>query len=286
VSGDCSSYQACLWGRREVFSCAPGLHFNKETRICDWPSRANCTDDDGEKEITTQMSEATTKAPARPPISPTKPVTEQTPVTSTTTGRPASTLPPAIVDPDKVSPLSGYYKVVCYFTNWAWYRRGIGRYLPEHIDHTLCTHVVYGFAVLDYSELVIRAHDSWADYDNRFYERVVAYKKRGLKVLLALGGWNDSAGDKYSRLVNSAASRKKFIDHAVRFIEKYDFDGLDLDWEYPVCWQVRRSLSRIYFSMNYRTIFNRLFSFDCWHRWTATRARSRTRRASLLCCAS
>lgn len=138
-----------------------------------------------------------------------------------------------------MSPLSGDFKVVCYFTNWSWYRRGIGRYLPEHIDHTLCTHIVYGFAVLDYSELVIKAHDSWADYDNRFYERVVAYKKRGLKVLLALGGWNDSAGDKYSRLVHSSSARSKFIDHAIQFIEKYGFDGLDLDWEYPVCWQVR-----------------------------------------------
>jgi len=240
VPGDCKSYQACFWGRQEVFSCAPGLHFNKETRICDWPSRAKCTDDDGDQEITTQTI-TTTKAPARPTVSHkptvTQPVftTAQTPVTS----RPTTTLPSAIVDPDKTSPLSGYYKIVCYFTNWAWYRRGIGRYLPEHIDHTLCTHIVYGFAVLDYSELVIKAHDSWADFDNRFYERVVAYKKRGLKVLLALGGWNDSAGDKYSRLVNNPTARRKFIDHALQFISKYDFDGLDLDWEYPVCWQVK-----------------------------------------------
>lgn len=75
-----------------------------------------------------------------------------------------------------------------------------------------------------------------------FYERVVAYKKRGVKVSLALGGWNDSAGDKYSRLVNNPAARRRFIEHALQFIEKYGFDGLDLDWEYPVCWQV--SLTR------------------------------------------
>lgn len=42
---------------------------------------------------------------------------------------------------------------------------------------------------------------------------------------------NDSAGDKYSRLVLSAAARAKFIKHVVDFIEKYNFDGLDLDWE-------------------------------------------------------
>lgn len=71
-----------------------------------------------------------------------------------------------------------------------------------------------------------------------FYDRVVAYKNRGLKVTIALGGWNDSAGDKYSRLVNNPAARRRFVDHVIKFIEKHGFDGLDLDWEYPVCWQV------------------------------------------------
>ena len=72
-----------------------------------------------------------------------------------------------------------------------------------------------------------------------FYQQVTALKARGIKVLLALGGWNDSAGNKYSKLVGSPASRKKFIDHAVGFLLKHNFDGLDLDWEYPSCPQVR-----------------------------------------------
>jgi Chitinase len=63
-------------------------------------------------------------------------------------------------------PIAGYFKVVCYFTNWAWYRQGVGKYLPETIDEQLCTHIVYGFAVLDYENLIVKAHDSWADYDN------------------------------------------------------------------------------------------------------------------------
>ena len=71
-----------------------------------------------------------------------------------------------------------------------------------------------------------------------FYERVVAHKKKGKKVLIALGGWNDSAGDKYSKFVNSPSARQRFISSIIQFIEKYGFDGLDLDWEYPVCWQV------------------------------------------------
>ena len=69
------------------------------------------------------------------------------------------------------------------------------------------------------------------------YRKVHAFKKHGIKVTLALGGWNDSKGSKYSKLVNSPTNRAKFISHALKFIEKYDFDGLDLDWEYPSCWQ-------------------------------------------------
>lgn len=130
------------------------------------------------------------------------------------------------------------FKVVCYFTNWAWYRQEGGKYLPEDIDTDLCTHIVYGFAVLDRDSLTIKTHDSWADLDNEFYSRVVAHKQKGTKVTVAIGGWNDSAGDKYSRLVRDPAARARFIRHVVSFIERYDFDGLDLDWEYPVCWQV------------------------------------------------
>ena len=61
-------------------------------------------------------------------------------------------------------------------------------------------------------------------------------------MLVAIGGWNDSAGDKYSRLVNSPGARARFISYVTDFIEKHNFDGLDLDWEYPKCWQVQSSI--------------------------------------------
>lgn len=153
----------------------------------------------------------------------------------TTSKRPSA---PPVVDPEVQTTGNNDFKVVCYFTNWAWYRQGDGKYTPDDVDHNLCTHIVYGFAVLDRESLTIKTHDSWADIDNRFYERVVDHKRRGTKVTLALGGWNDSLGDKYSKLVRSASSRRQFVKHAVEFIEKHNFDGLDLDWEYPVCWQV------------------------------------------------
>ena len=82
--------------------------------------------------------------------------------------------------------------------------------MPEHIDKRLCTHIVYGFAVLNPTTLRIRAHDSWVDFDKEFYKNVTALKggRAGRKVSLALGGWNDSKGDKYSRLVNDPKARR------------------------------------------------------------------------------
>ena len=45
---------------------------------------------------------------------------------------------------------------MCYFTNWAWYRQGVGKYTPDDIDTDLCTHINYGFAVLDPNKSVIK----------------------------------------------------------------------------------------------------------------------------------
>ena len=36
---------------------------------------------------------------------------------------------------------------------------------------------------------------------------------------------------------STAARRKAFADLVVTFLEEYDFDGIDLDWEFPVMWQ-------------------------------------------------
>lgn len=91
----------------------------------------------------------------------------------------------------------------------------------------------------------------------------MALKSQGVKVVLGLGGWNDSAGDKYSRLVNNPSARRKFIVHAVDFIQQYEFDGLDLDWEYPRCWQVSTKLFKIK-NILYIYFINTRFKINPW----------------------
>ena len=38
---------------------------------------------------------------------------------------------------------------MCYFSNWAGRREGVGAFHPENLDASLCSHVVYAFAALD-----------------------------------------------------------------------------------------------------------------------------------------
>jgi chitinase len=52
-----------------------------------------------------------------------------------------------------------------------------------------------------------------------------------LRVLVSVGGWTWSGG--FSDMALTEASRRKFIDSAAAFVEKYALDGVDIDWEYP-----------------------------------------------------
>lgn len=123
------------------------------------------------------------------------------------------------------------YKVVCYFTNWSSYRTGDGKFLPENIDPTLCSHIVYAFTFLDPNSLTIKIGDPRSDIDNHFYKRVTDFRQKGVKVIASIGGWSDSLGTKYGRLLSDASARRTFISNAIEFIEQHHFQGLDLDLE-------------------------------------------------------
>ncbi|KAK7712478.1 hypothetical protein SLS64_004862 [Diaporthe eres] len=71
------------------------------------------------------------------------------------------------------------------------------------------------------------------------YQRVSAMKARSpdLEVWIAIGGWamNDPGATRttFSDLAKSTAAQEEFFESLVTFLENNDFDGVDIDWEYP-----------------------------------------------------
>lgn len=94
---DCNKYYLCNLGHPLEQSCPHGLHWNNIQKNCDWPRNVNCE------------ASAAAADPNRPNTSP-RP-------TTTTTRKPRPK-PPTNIVPTETD--DGKFKVVCYFTNWAW----------------------------------------------------------------------------------------------------------------------------------------------------------------------
>lgn len=58
-------------------------------------------------------------------------------------------------------------------TSWSQKRPGAGKFAPEDIDASLCTHVIYAFATLRDHKLV-----EASEKDVERYERVIALREK------------------------------------------------------------------------------------------------------------
>ncbi|KAG7212242.1 hypothetical protein KM043_012573 [Ampulex compressa] len=132
-------------------------------------------------------------------------------------------------------------KVVCYWNSTAADRTGPGQFKIADIEDalSLCTELVYGYAGINPKTFELISLnpklDTGAGY--AYYRRVNHFKRTfpHLKVFLGIGGNADTADDthKYLKLTETPESRTKFINSVQRFLLDYDFDGVDLAWQFP-----------------------------------------------------
>jgi len=124
------------------------------------------------------------------------------------------------------------FRRVCYYSNWSQYRPNDGRFTPPNIDPTLCTHVIFSFADMQGNRLV--PYEWNDDGAGGLYQQLNNLKTQhpSLRTLLAVGGWNFGMA-KATAMMSTAANRNEFATTSVTYLRSRNFDGLDLDFEYP-----------------------------------------------------
>ncbi|CAF4794720.1 unnamed protein product, partial [Rotaria sp. Silwood1] len=163
---------------------------------------------------------------------------------------------------------SQQFVVGCYFTNWSQYRQGYGYFIPSYIDPSLCTHLYYAFANINIKfrspspfEIndikPIRINNSIKSLSSMsMYEQfnLLKIKNHRLKTLLSLGGATVNS-TKFRYIFQTNKIRQEFIRNTIKYLRKYKFDGLDIDWEYPEIDKDRRIFSLLI--RDYRLAFQK-----------------------------
>ncbi|XP_014246008.1 chitinase-like protein 4 [Cimex lectularius] len=125
-------------------------------------------------------------------------------------------------------------KVVCYYTNWSSYRPGELAFFPKDINPSLCTHLIYAFLTFKEDLGGLAAFDSFQDIDRKGFQQFADLKSmnKDLKLLAAIGGWREGS-KRFSAIARSEESRRTFAKGVIQFLRQYNFEGINIDWQYP-----------------------------------------------------
>jgi chitinase len=96
---------------------------------------------------------------------------------------------------------------------------------PDNINYKMFTHICHAFVVADEEGRIVAR--------TSVPSRKLTTEAHGanVKVILSLGGWG--MDKEFAALTSKEASYERFVIAVMTMVDEYDYDGIDLDWEFP-----------------------------------------------------
>lgn len=136
-------------------------------------------------------------------------------------------------------------QIIGYYCSWQWYDRG-GLLAPQNVDYSRYTILNYSFFQPDTlgnlfgtdewaDSVLLRGRYDWSSSVQPAYIPNTSVIDQahvwGVKVMVSIGGWTLS--DNFPQVAKHPERRAHFAQECVRLLREYQFDGIDIDWEYP-----------------------------------------------------
>lgn len=121
--------------------------------------------------------------------------------------------------------------------------------VETNIQYDKVTHIIYAFLIPkeDGSFVPVKKPDELKKLVKKGHENNV-------KVLIAVGGWFDEAyaplDNRFEKIAASDKLRSNFVNNLNKFVEKYNLDGVEIDWEYPDLGQSSLNYEKLILELN------------------------------------
>lgn len=97
--------------------------------------------------------------------------------------------------------------------------------MPKGIRYELYTHLCHAFLAANKDGTLI-ARDNVPSH-----ELARNAHQHGVQVLVSLGGWGWD--ENFAAMTMDPAAEDRYVKAVMDLVDKYDYDGVDFDWEYP-----------------------------------------------------
>ena len=97
---------------------------------------------------------------------------------------------------------------------------------PSAIPYHQLTHINYSFLIPKADGSFVNINNAWA-----LEEIVATAHENNVRVNIAVGGWGWD--NEFEAMAAVPEARSAFVRNLAAFVEQYQLDGVDIDWEYP-----------------------------------------------------